>query len=54
MKEDAVILHSLQCTCSVNSCGCSVPECGSSAHAVMMYVVTEDAEPMKADAVILQ
>ena len=54
MNEDAVILHSLKCTCSVNSSGCRVPECGFSAHAVMMYVVMEDAVPMKADAVILQ
>ena len=25
MKEDAVILQSLQCTCSATSSGCSVP-----------------------------
>ena len=51
MKEDAVILHSLQCTCSINSSECSFLECGFSAHAVMMHVVMEDAVPMKAGAV---
>ena len=54
MKEDAVILHSLQCTYSVNSAGCNVPECRFSAHALRMCVVMEDAFSMKADAVILQ
>ena len=53
MKEDAVILHSLQCTCSVNSSGGSVTECGFTAHSVMMYVVMENAVPKMVYAVIL-
>ena len=54
MKEDAVILHSLQCTCSVNSSGSSVPESGFSDHALMKCAVMQNAVTMKADTVILQ
>ena len=60
-KDAAVVAVHMQChlswmlcPCSRCSTTCTVPEFGCSAHAVMKYVVMEDAVPMKADAVILQ